>query len=70
MITSLLLTKILCLHHVVTNDRYGDRIFNTSEENYSVFSLSECTSCCQQGHVGSKTLFQQNYPVLNRRWHA
>ena len=28
-------------------------------------SKSECASCCQQGHVNSKTLLQQNPPVLN-----
>jgi len=28
---------------------------------------SECASCCQQKHVGSKTLHQQNPPVLNWR---
>jgi len=26
---------------------------------------SECVSCRQQGHAGSKTVFQQNSPVLN-----
>jgi len=26
---------------------------------------SECASCCQQGHAGSETLFQQNLPILN-----
>ena len=28
---------------------------------------SECTGCRQQGHAGSKTLHQQNPPVLNWR---
>ena len=28
---------------------------------------SECAGCRQQGHAGSKTLHQQNNPVLNRR---
>ena len=27
----------------------------------------KCASFCQQGHVGSKTLHQQNPPVLNSR---
>jgi len=26
---------------------------------------SECDACCQQWHTGSKTLLQQNPPVLN-----
>jgi len=30
--------------------------------------LSECASCHQQGHTGSKTLLQQNPPVLH--WDA
>ena len=30
-----------------------------------VYSLSDYADCCQQGHVGSKTLLQQNPPVLN-----
>ena len=34
--------------------------------NSSVFSLIPMSySCRQQGHVGSKTLLQQNPPVLN-----
>jgi len=32
---------------------YGDGVDNTVE-NSSVFSLTACTSCRQQGHVGSK----------------
>jgi len=32
--------------------------------NYSWFSADECTSCRQQSHAGSKTLLQQNTPVL------
>jgi len=28
---------------------------------------SECAGCRQQGHVGSKTLHQQNPPVLDWR---
>ena len=31
---------------------------------------SECTSCHQQGHTGSKTFLQQNPPVLNWGWVA
>jgi len=27
--------------------------------------VSECASCCQQRHAGSKTSLQQNPPVLN-----
>jgi len=37
---------------------------NTVEENSSIFSLIRMC-CCQQGHAGSKTLHQQNPPVLN-----
>jgi len=29
---------------------------------------SECASCCQQVHAGSKCLLQQNHPVLNCGW--
>jgi len=29
------------------------------------FPYFECASCHQQGHMGSKTLLQQNLPVLN-----
>jgi len=28
-------------------------------------SISKCASHCHQGHVGSKTVLQQNLPVLN-----
>jgi len=44
--------------------RYGDSVDNTVEENSSVFCLIRIR---QQGHVGSKTLHQQNPPVLNWR---
>ena len=37
-------------------------------ENSSIFSLTEYTSCHQQGHVCSKTSLQQNHPVLNWEW--
>jgi len=47
--------------------RYGDSVDNTVEENSSVFSLIRNAGCRQQGHVGSKTLHQQNPPVLNCR---
>ena len=30
-------------------------------------SKSKCAGCCQQGHVGNKTLHRQNPPVLNWR---
>jgi len=30
-----------------------------------VFVCIVCASCRQQGHVGSRTLLQQNPPVLN-----
>ena len=46
--------------------QYGDGAGNTVEENSSIFSLILCASCRQQQHSGSKTLFQQNPPVLNR----
>jgi len=29
------------------------------------YPYSECASCRQQGHAGSKTSLQQNTPVLN-----
>ena len=44
--------------------RYADSIDNTAEENSSVFCLIRIR---QQGHVGSKTLHQENPPVLNWR---
>ena len=47
--------------------RYRDSVDNTVEENSSVFSLIRNAGCRQQGHVGSKTLHQQNPPVLNCR---
>ena len=37
------------------------------EENFSIFCLLEFAGCCQQGHTSSKTLHQQNPPVLNWR---
>ena len=52
---------------VSVNVRYGDGVDNTVEENSSIFSLSESAGCRQQGHAGSKTLHQQNPPVLNGR---
>ena len=42
------------------SDWYGDGVDNTLEDNSSVFSLVQ-----MQGHAGSKTLHQQNPPVLN-----
>ena len=45
--------------------RYRDSVDNTVEENASIFSLIRNAGCRQQGHVGSKTLHQQNPPVLN-----
>ena len=44
---------------------YGDCVGNTTEENPSIFSLIRFTICCQQRHMGSKTLLQQNLPLLN-----
>ena len=44
---------------------YGNGAGNTLEENSSIFSQSECASCHQQGRAGSKTLLQQNPPVIN-----
>jgi len=40
---------------------------NTTEENSSIFSITECTNWCRQKHAGSETLLQQNPPVLNWR---
>jgi len=34
--------------------RCGGSAANTAEENSGVFSLSQCTSCIQQGHKGVK----------------
>ena len=51
--------------HLNRDGRYRG---NTDEGTYSVISQeSQCTSCPQQGHEGSKTLLQQNPPVLNWR---
>ena len=55
---------------------YGDSIDNTVEGNSSVFSLirmhwlpSARQFCSYVGsYVGSKTVHQQNPPVLNWRW--
>jgi len=48
---------------------YRDGVDETLQENSSVFPLIRCMStyisCRQQGHVGSKTLLQQNPPFLN-----
>jgi len=44
--------------------QYRDGVGNTAEENSSIFFLIQTASCRQQGHVGSKTLLQQNPPVL------
>jgi len=45
--------------------RCGDNIDNTAEENSASSAQSEYAGCRQQGHAGSKTLHQQNTPVLN-----
>ena len=34
-------------------------------KNCCIFSITECINCCHQRHAGSKTLLQQNPPVLN-----
>ena len=44
---------------------YGDGAGNTLRRTIASSLQSECASCRQQGHVGSKTLLQQNLPVLN-----
>jgi len=45
--------------------RYGDSAGNTTEENSSTFSQSECTSCHQQVQAGYKTSLQQNSLAVN-----
>jgi len=55
------------LYLVLASSRYQDSVYNTAEENSSVFSLIRMHCCCQQGHMGSKTLHQQNPPLLNWR---
>ena len=45
--------------------QYGNGAGNIAEENSSLFSLILCASCHQQQHAGSKTLLQQNPPVLS-----
>jgi len=46
-------------------EMYRDSVDKTVQENSSVFSLSECSGCCQQGHAGSKTAPGKHPPVLN-----
>jgi len=41
---------------------YVNGVGNTAKENTSTFSRIKT---CQQGHLGSKTVLQQNPPVLN-----
>jgi len=50
-------------HYHIYRKWYGDSACNTAEEISIVFCL--IWMCYQQGHAGSKTLFQQNPPVLN-----
>ena len=52
---------------VMPGEMYRDSVDKTVQENSSVFSLSESAGCRQQGHAHSKTLHQQNPPVLNGR---
>jgi len=44
--------------------KYRDSVDNIVDEKSSVL----LPGCLQQGHVGSKSLHQQNLPVLNWRW--
>ena len=44
---------------------YRENTGNTVEENSSIFSLIQSTSCHHQGLAASKTLLQQNPLVLN-----
>jgi len=53
------------LYFVVAVLRYGDGTVNTIIITQASSTQSICAKCCQQGHVGSKTLFQQNRLVIS-----
>ena len=53
------------IHTRRANDHSPETVQVTSlRKTLASSSKSECASCHQQGHVGSKTYFQQNPPVL------
>ena len=58
------LLTVFSVFTVVRVRRYRNDVGNTRGELVS-FPESVCTNCCQLGHVCSKTLLQQNPPVLN-----
>ena len=64
---NLIITCFLMRMFVVIVRRYGDSVDNTVEENSIVFSRIQLRWLPSARACGSKTLHQQNAPVLNWR---